>query len=125
VGRLLYRATATTWSTVRPRVAPGLAVARAVVLAATMVEGRKVPVLYKSSLLTLQRRKSGLQMEEKGSAVALWHVLFAQMIITPTSALFSVIQSRPLRTVPLRTTMEYFSTFKQQMSMTLSQLSFL
>jgi hypothetical protein len=64
-------------------------------------------------------------MEEKGSAVALWHVLFAQMTITPTSALFSVIQSRPLPTVPLLTAMEYFSTFKQQMSMTLSQLSFL
>jgi hypothetical protein len=116
---------ATAWSAVRPRVAPGLAVAGAVVLASTMVEGRRVPVLYRSSLLTLQRRKSGLQMEEKGSAVALWRVLFSQTTITPTSAIFSVVQSRPLRTVPLQTTMEDFSTFKQQMSMTLSQLSFL
>jgi hypothetical protein len=57
-------------------------------------------------------------MKEKGSANALWSALFAQMIITPTSAPFSVVRSRLLRIVPHQTTMEDFSVFKKQMSMT-------
>jgi hypothetical protein len=68
VGRLPYRATTTAWIAVRLRGAPGLAVAGVAVLAAKMVEGRRVPVRYRSSLLRLQRRKSKLHMEQKGSA---------------------------------------------------------
>jgi hypothetical protein len=63
VGRLPSRVTMTASSAVRPRGAPGLAVAGVAMLAAKMVEGRRVPVRYRSSLLRLQRRKSELQME--------------------------------------------------------------
>jgi hypothetical protein len=93
VGRLHYKGTVTTWSAVHPRVAPALAmaVAGAAVLTATVVERRIVPILYRSNLLTLQRRKSGLQMEQKGSASALWRVLFAQMTTSPISVLSSVV----------------------------------
>jgi hypothetical protein len=112
------RPTATAWSAVRPRGGPGRVVLAVVALAVVMVLtlGRVIPC--RSILVSVQKRNLQQQMEGKGSANALWSVLFAHMTTSSISVLSSVVRSHLWRTVLLRTTMVVFSIFKLQMSMT-------
>jgi hypothetical protein len=87
-------------------------------LAVMMVLTLGREVLCRSRLVSVQNRNLQQQMEGKGSANALWSVLFAQMTSSPITVLSSVVRSHPWRNVLLRTTMLVFSIFKLQMSMT-------